>query len=43
MMRIIRSLEAVGPLVETIAAIGVGIASLYVYTAKPERRAIFLD
>jgi subfamily B ATP-binding cassette protein MsbA len=30
-MRIIRSLEAVGPLVETIAAIGIGIALLYVY------------
>src|SRR2546423_10209525 len=34
MMRIIRSLEAVGPLVETIAAIGVGIALLYVYMAN---------
>jgi ATP-binding cassette, subfamily B, bacterial MsbA len=34
MMRIIRSLEAVGPLVETIAAAGVGIALLYVYTAN---------
>src|SRR4026208_1378418 len=34
MMRIIRSLEAVGPPVETIAAIGVGIALLYVYTAN---------
>ena len=34
MMRIIRSLEAVGPLVETIAAIGVGIALLYVYSAN---------
>jgi subfamily B ATP-binding cassette protein MsbA len=34
MMRIIRSLEAVGPLVETIAAIGVGIALLYVYAAN---------
>ena len=33
-MRIIRSLEAVGPLVETIAAIGVGIALLYVYFAN---------
>src|SRR5207244_7118750 len=31
MMRIIRSLEAVGPLVETMAAMGVGIALLYVY------------
>src|SRR5438105_2682612 len=34
MMRIIRSLEAVGPLVETIAAIGIGIALLYVYAAN---------
>ena len=34
MMRIIRSLEAVGPLVETMAAIGVGIALLYVYAAN---------
>jgi ATP-binding cassette, subfamily B, bacterial MsbA len=34
MMRIIRSLEAVGPLVEIIAAIGVGIALLYVYAAN---------
>ena len=34
MMRIIRSLEAVGPLVETIAAVGVGIALLYVYSAN---------
>ncbi|HYY25128.1 MAG TPA: ABC transporter transmembrane domain-containing protein [Candidatus Udaeobacter sp.] len=33
-MRIIRSLEAVGPLVETMAAIGVGIALLYVYVAN---------
>jgi subfamily B ATP-binding cassette protein MsbA len=31
MMRIIRSLEAVGPLVETMAAIGVGVALVYVY------------
>src|SRR5216117_575632 len=31
MMRIIRSMEAVGPLVETMAAIGVGMALLYVY------------
>lgn len=31
MMRIIRSTEAVGPLVETIAACGVGMALLYVY------------
>jgi subfamily B ATP-binding cassette protein MsbA len=34
MMRIIRSLEAVGPLVETIAAAGVGMALLYVYAAN---------
>jgi subfamily B ATP-binding cassette protein MsbA len=34
MMRIIRSMEATGPLVETIAAFGVGIAVLYVYTAN---------
>jgi len=34
MMRIIRSLEAVGPLVETMAAIGVGIALVYVYAAN---------
>src|SRR5256884_7679359 len=34
MMRIIRSLEAVGPLVETMAAMGVGIALLYVYAAN---------
>ncbi|MBA3831384.1 MAG: ABC transporter ATP-binding protein [Chthoniobacterales bacterium] len=32
-MRIVRSMEAVGPLVETIAAIGVGLALLYVYVA----------
>ncbi len=30
-MRIIRAMEAVGPLVETMAAIGVGLALLYVY------------
>ena len=30
-MRIIKAMEAVGPLVETIAAIGVGLALLYVY------------
>ena len=30
-MRMIRSMEAVGPLVETIAAAGVGLALLYVY------------
>ena len=34
MMRIIRSMEAVGPLVETIAAIGVGMALLYVYATN---------
>src|SRR5436309_6768746 len=34
MMRIIRSLEATGPLVEIIAAIGVGMALLYVYAAN---------
>ena len=30
-MRIVRSIQAVGPLVETIAAIGVGLALFYVY------------
>jgi ATP-binding cassette, subfamily B, bacterial MsbA len=34
MMRMIRSMEAVGPLVETIAAIGVGLALLYVYASN---------
>jgi len=34
MMRIIRSMEATGPLVETIAAVGIGLALLYVYTAN---------
>jgi subfamily B ATP-binding cassette protein MsbA len=34
MMRLIRSMEATGPLVETIAAIGVGLALLYVYAAN---------
>src|SRR6184192_2039038 len=34
MMRIIRSLEAVGPLVKTIAAVGVGLALLYVYAVN---------
>src|SRR6266508_356253 len=34
MMRIIRSMEATGPLVETIAAVGVGLALLYVYAAN---------
>ena len=34
MMRIIRSMEATGPLVETIAALGIGMALLYVYAAN---------
>jgi subfamily B ATP-binding cassette protein MsbA len=34
MMRIIRATEITGPLVETIAAIGVGLALLYVYAAN---------
>jgi ATP-binding cassette, subfamily B, bacterial MsbA len=34
MMRIIRSMEAIGPLVETIAAVGIGLALLYVYAAN---------
>jgi len=34
MMRLIKSMEAVGPLVETIAAIGVGMALVYVYAAN---------
>ena len=34
MMRIVRSMEAVSPLVEMIAAIGVGIALFYVYAAN---------
>jgi subfamily B ATP-binding cassette protein MsbA len=34
MMRIIKSNEAVGPLVETIAAVGVGFALLYVYAVN---------
>jgi len=34
MMRIIRATEITGPLVETIAAIGVGLALLYVYMAN---------
>ncbi len=34
MMRIIKSMEAVGPLVETIAAFGVGAAIFYVYFAN---------
>jgi subfamily B ATP-binding cassette protein MsbA len=31
MMRMIKSTEAIGPLVETVAAIGIGLAFLYVY------------
>jgi subfamily B ATP-binding cassette protein MsbA len=31
MLRIIRSVESVGPMVETVAAIGVGLALVYVY------------
>jgi subfamily B ATP-binding cassette protein MsbA len=34
MMRIQRATEAVGPLVETMAAIGVGLALFYVYTTN---------
>ncbi len=34
MMRMIKSMEAVGPLVETIAAMGVGMALLYVYAVN---------
>jgi ATP-binding cassette, subfamily B, bacterial MsbA len=34
MMRMIRSMEIVGPLVEIIAAIGVGMALVYVYAAN---------
>ncbi len=34
MMRMIRATEAVGPLVETIAASGIGLALLYVYTVN---------
>jgi subfamily B ATP-binding cassette protein MsbA len=34
LMRIIKSNEAVGPLVETIAALGVGLALLYVYATN---------
>jgi subfamily B ATP-binding cassette protein MsbA len=33
-MRMIRSMEAVGPMVEIIAAAGVGLALLYVYTVN---------
>jgi subfamily B ATP-binding cassette protein MsbA len=34
MMRVIRAMEAAGPMVETIAAVGVGLALLYVYAAN---------
>jgi ATP-binding cassette, subfamily B, bacterial MsbA len=34
MMRMIKSMEATGPLVETIAAIGVGLALVYVYAVN---------
>ncbi|HKS03983.1 MAG TPA: ABC transporter ATP-binding protein, partial [Chthoniobacterales bacterium] len=34
MMRIIRSMEITGPMVEIIAAVGVGLALLYVYAAN---------
>jgi ATP-binding cassette, subfamily B, bacterial MsbA len=34
MMRMTRAMEAVNPLVETIAAIGIGIALIYVYAAN---------
>jgi len=33
-MSMVKSMEAVGPLVETIASIGVGLALFYVYAAK---------
>jgi subfamily B ATP-binding cassette protein MsbA len=33
-MRMVKSMEAVGPLVETIASIGVGLALFYVYAAR---------
>ncbi len=34
MMRIIKAMEATGPLVELLAACGVGLALLYIYTAN---------
>jgi subfamily B ATP-binding cassette protein MsbA len=34
MMRVIKSMEATGPLVELLAACGVGLALLYIYTAN---------
>ena len=33
-MRMIKAMEATGPLIETLAAVGVGMALLYVYTAN---------
>ena len=33
-MRMVRAMEATGPIVETVAAIGVGLALAYVYVAK---------
>jgi subfamily B ATP-binding cassette protein MsbA len=33
-MRMVKSMEAIGPLVETIASIGVGLALFYVYATK---------
>jgi subfamily B ATP-binding cassette protein MsbA len=33
-MRVIKAMEATGPLIETLAAVGVGMALLYVYTAN---------
>jgi ATP-binding cassette, subfamily B, bacterial MsbA len=33
-MRMVKSMEAVGPLVETIASIGIGLALFYVYAAN---------
>jgi subfamily B ATP-binding cassette protein MsbA len=42
-MRMIKAMEAVGPLVETIAALGVGLALVYVYAANlPAARFIAL-
>ncbi len=34
MMRIIRAMEAIGPIVEIIAAFGIGLALLYIYFAN---------
>jgi ATP-binding cassette, subfamily B, bacterial MsbA len=33
-MRVVRAMEAAGPMVETIAAVGIGLALLYVYAAN---------